>query len=164
MEESPTVGSLVLNLVWQGVCLPNIEIFGWQLLRGRVMVKNVMQHFGLYPTPTLLCSWCNEDEETIDHLFIHCRWWWKLWTSSSEEGSKVPISTMLLNIKDSCSAQNFMKNHHPTVWIPHNCGALKFNVNGSARGSPVALVSCFYVLPVLGLVEVSSRACLMQQQ
>ncbi|KAK3197919.1 hypothetical protein Dsin_021334 [Dipteronia sinensis] len=130
---------------------------------------------------------CNEDEETIDHLFLHCRWSWMLWTSCMKwwdvescankslndwflcwpglcskakqgrawnslffavtwtiwewfkylgKGFKVPISTLLINIKDSCSTQDCVKIHHPTEWNPPNGGAFKFNVDGSARGSP----------------------------
>ncbi|KAK3225721.1 hypothetical protein Dsin_005583 [Dipteronia sinensis] len=37
-------------------------------------------------------------------------WWFKY----LGKGSKVPISTMLLNVKDNCSTQNSVKVHHPT--------------------------------------------------
>ncbi|KAK2639464.1 hypothetical protein Ddye_027259 [Dipteronia dyeriana] len=43
---------------------------------------------------------------------------------------------MLLNIRDSCSTSNLKKIPVPEFWSPPNGGALKFNVDGSAKGSP----------------------------
>ncbi|KAK3220416.1 hypothetical protein Dsin_014386 [Dipteronia sinensis] len=78
--EDPLIESCSYHsLIWQGICPPKIEIFVWQLLRGRVIVRKVLQEFGYGPTPSLLCPICNEGEETIDHLFLLCPWSWKLW-------------------------------------------------------------------------------------
>ncbi|KAK2639465.1 hypothetical protein Ddye_027260 [Dipteronia dyeriana] len=82
MLELQSNNTLVFTGGWQGVSPPKIELFGWQLLRGRLMVKNVMLKFGLDLTPIMLCSLCNTEGETMDHLFLHCHRSWKLWTST----------------------------------------------------------------------------------
>ena len=59
---------------WQVICPPKVEIFVWQLLKGGVMVKQVIQRFGLSTGSNPLCPMCNNEEESVNHLFIHCRW------------------------------------------------------------------------------------------
>ncbi|KAK3221933.1 hypothetical protein Dsin_008958 [Dipteronia sinensis] len=67
-----------LNLVWQGNCPPKVEVFVWQVLRGRVMVKDHMHglHYQLF---NLNCHLCNTSIEAIDHL-LNYEWTWRLWT------------------------------------------------------------------------------------
>ncbi|KAK0598706.1 hypothetical protein LWI29_037228 [Acer saccharum] len=202
--------------VWQGICPPKIEIFMWQLLKGRIMVRDVMYQFGFQPGLNLSCPLCNRATETIDHLFIHCSWTWKLlssclnwwevsqcpnnslvnwfqsgfslcpssncgrawrscffsvlwstwearnqlvfkgkeansvyytdlakfrvawWYKHYGKGSSESITSILLNLKDVCIDQVLKKNHNSDNWIPPAVGALKFNVDGSARGKPGA--------------------------
>ncbi|KAK3219579.1 hypothetical protein Dsin_013549 [Dipteronia sinensis] len=79
LEESSTNSAFDFNLIWQGICPAKIEIFGWQLLRGRVMVRQVLRKFGFDPAYSLMCPFCNAAEESVDHLFLLCPWSWKLW-------------------------------------------------------------------------------------
>ncbi|KAK3197913.1 hypothetical protein Dsin_021328 [Dipteronia sinensis] len=67
------------KLIWQGWCPPKVELFTCQLLRGRVIVKEVMNRFG-YGPQDLSCPFCNDAIETTSHLFLHCRWTWKVWS------------------------------------------------------------------------------------
>ncbi|KAK0605531.1 hypothetical protein LWI29_027833 [Acer saccharum] len=65
--------------IWQGICLPKIEIFLWQLLRGRVLVKEVINKCGLEQISDIGCPFCEYELETIDHAFLHCRWSMFVW-------------------------------------------------------------------------------------
>ncbi|KAK2652603.1 hypothetical protein Ddye_012459 [Dipteronia dyeriana] len=49
-------------------------------------------------------------------------------------GSSTLISTMLLNIKESCDLKP-LKNREEIVWSPPTAAALKFNVDSSTRGN-----------------------------
>ena len=48
LEESGLEAGLVdSSLVWQGIFPSKIEIFTWQLLKGRILVKDVLQKFSV---------------------------------------------------------------------------------------------------------------------
>ncbi|KAK3231414.1 hypothetical protein Dsin_003295 [Dipteronia sinensis] len=68
------------KLLWQEVSPPKVEILVWQLLRGRVMVRKVLQRCGPNPLAFILCPLCDHEEEGVNHIFLHCGWSWKLWT------------------------------------------------------------------------------------
>ena len=71
---------LVNFLSWKGVCPPKVELFVWQLLKGRVMVGNVLQRFGF--SLALRCPFCKADVESLSHVFLLCPWSWKIWQQS----------------------------------------------------------------------------------
>ncbi|KAK2651413.1 hypothetical protein Ddye_011269 [Dipteronia dyeriana] len=60
-----------LTWVWQGFNPPNIEIFVWHLLHGRVMVKEVLKKFGVLYEMSEECPLCSAKMETVDHLFLY---------------------------------------------------------------------------------------------
>ncbi|KAK3230651.1 hypothetical protein Dsin_002532 [Dipteronia sinensis] len=65
---------------WHGFCPHKVEVFAWQLLRNRVLVREVLQRFGCLQDSSLVCPLCNNGIESINHLFLHCHWTWDLWT------------------------------------------------------------------------------------
>ncbi|KAK0585155.1 hypothetical protein LWI29_024028 [Acer saccharum] len=67
------------NFIWQGICPHKVEVFTWQLLSGRIMVRNVMNRFGFSPNMAFKCPLCKCEEETIDHLFLHCNRATEIW-------------------------------------------------------------------------------------
>ena len=67
--------------LWQGICPPKIEILLWQLLKGRLLVREVLGKFGMTYLANTNCPLCGKLPETIDHLFLHCEWSWVLWKS-----------------------------------------------------------------------------------
>ncbi|KAK3193124.1 hypothetical protein Dsin_024434 [Dipteronia sinensis] len=62
------------NLMWQGICPLKVEVFIWQMIKGRVMVKELLQRFDNGSLSDMSCSLCNTDVETVNHLFLHCQW------------------------------------------------------------------------------------------
>ncbi|KAK3219671.1 hypothetical protein Dsin_013641 [Dipteronia sinensis] len=52
----------------------------WQLIRGRVMIKDVMARFGFGPSEINYVL-CNAHTETIDHLVLHCVLSAKVWAA-----------------------------------------------------------------------------------
>lgn len=58
----------VFKDVWVGLCPPKIEEFVWQLLHGRVLVREVLSRMGLQVEFNIMCPLCNNNLETIDYL------------------------------------------------------------------------------------------------
>ncbi|KAK3219407.1 hypothetical protein Dsin_013377 [Dipteronia sinensis] len=56
--------------VWQGLCPSKIEIFVWQLLHGRILVRDVLKKFGMLSGVNSLCPLYLASEESINHLFL----------------------------------------------------------------------------------------------
>ncbi|KAK3200434.1 hypothetical protein Dsin_023849 [Dipteronia sinensis] len=72
LEEFDSGASTGFRLPWRGFCLPKVEFFAWQLFKGRVLVADVLQRFGM--GMDLVCKLCNKEKETLNHTFIHCVW------------------------------------------------------------------------------------------
>ncbi|KAK2648873.1 hypothetical protein Ddye_016362 [Dipteronia dyeriana] len=49
---------------------------------GRILVRNVLNGFGMSHLNCLDCPLCGTESESIDHLFLHCGWSWNLWMSA----------------------------------------------------------------------------------
>ncbi|KAK3230491.1 hypothetical protein Dsin_002372 [Dipteronia sinensis] len=65
--------------VWQGICTPKIEFFMWQLIMGKVLVKDTMQIFCLDYGSNTKCPNCDSGMETADHVFLLCCCLKQLW-------------------------------------------------------------------------------------
>ncbi|KAK3206849.1 hypothetical protein Dsin_020895 [Dipteronia sinensis] len=80
MEKASITNADKHMFVWQGASPPKIEIFLWQLLKGKVIVRKMLQRLGLDLSASIMCPLCDQKEETVDHIFLRCWWSWKLWT------------------------------------------------------------------------------------
>ncbi|EOY23054.1 Uncharacterized protein TCM_015057 [Theobroma cacao] len=69
----------VWNYVWANLAPFRIEVFMWQLLQGKIGVKDELAKRGVNLKNMLQCALCNVIRETCDHLFITCRKSWKVW-------------------------------------------------------------------------------------
>ncbi|KAL6190194.1 hypothetical protein ACLB2K_036592 [Fragaria x ananassa] len=67
----------LIKKLWSLNIQPKIKFFGWLLLRGRLKTRDRLSRFGI--TQDNSCCLCNEDNETIDHLFGYCRFTRKIW-------------------------------------------------------------------------------------
>ncbi|KAK3199277.1 hypothetical protein Dsin_022692 [Dipteronia sinensis] len=79
VEELTEVGSSEKDSVWKGTSPPKVEIFVWQLLRVRIMVRVMLNKIGAIRNGDLSCPLCVRDVESVDHLFLQCPWVWSLW-------------------------------------------------------------------------------------
>ncbi|KAK3184163.1 hypothetical protein Dsin_031449 [Dipteronia sinensis] len=59
LEDFCSVVSPFSSLIWHGMCPPKVEILVWQILKGRVMVKEVLSRFGVTFAGNQLCPLCN---------------------------------------------------------------------------------------------------------
>ncbi|XP_071727630.1 uncharacterized protein [Rutidosis leptorrhynchoides] len=59
-----------------------IAIFHWQTVQEGVPVKEVLGYRRcLRDITNDKCGWCLAHVESIDHLFLHCSWSYKVWSS-----------------------------------------------------------------------------------
>ncbi|KAK0596424.1 hypothetical protein LWI29_015555 [Acer saccharum] len=79
LENFPVEFHSCSSFLWKNLCPPKVEIFAWQLRKGRIMVRDVLVRFSMGNDLSGNCLLCNNGDETIDHLFVHCSWSWKVW-------------------------------------------------------------------------------------
>ncbi|KAE8698885.1 Phospholipid-transporting ATPase 3 [Hibiscus syriacus] len=65
--------------VWLGLSPPRVEAFLWQLAHQKVAVKMELVKRGMSLEEDILCPFCKEHEESVQHLFISCFVVWELW-------------------------------------------------------------------------------------
>ena len=83
LEEVGETASLeVCPFIWMGIVPPKVEIFLWQLSKGRTLVSEVLCNFGMIQMAHAKCLMCGSDSESINHLFLHCVWSWRLWSTA----------------------------------------------------------------------------------
>ncbi|KAK3206722.1 hypothetical protein Dsin_020768 [Dipteronia sinensis] len=78
VKGTPVVNQCNSTLVWNGFCPLKVEVFVWNLMKGRTLVKVVMRIFGMDISLNPSCTFCNSYFETIDHVFLQCEWSWNL--------------------------------------------------------------------------------------
>ena len=69
----------IWHKIWLGLAPPKVETFLWQVIRGRIAIKTVLNARGLIAEENTGCPICNEFSESIDHLFLKCKRSWLLW-------------------------------------------------------------------------------------
>lgn len=58
------------SFLWKGICPPKVEVFMFQLFKGRILVKSVLNNFSMAQMGSLDCPLCSNNVESIDHLFL----------------------------------------------------------------------------------------------
>ncbi|GAB2298359.1 hypothetical protein Dimus_038529 [Dionaea muscipula] len=69
-----------LEIVWSKIVPPRIQVFGWKVWHGRVQTLAWLREKGVR-VENDMCVLCGVVEESVDHLFLHCRFVWTIWAS-----------------------------------------------------------------------------------
>lgn len=67
------------NMVWKSLTPPKSELLLWFLVVGRLSTKDRILRLNIRQGIDATCVLCNEGVETINHLFCHCPFTWKVW-------------------------------------------------------------------------------------
>ena len=65
-----TLFSFPWKCIWKSCVHPKIFFFGWEALWGKILTCDQLQKRGM--TLASRCTLCQESEETVDHLLLHC--------------------------------------------------------------------------------------------
>ncbi|XP_039056623.1 uncharacterized protein LOC120199656 [Hibiscus syriacus] len=63
----------------EGLSPPRVEAFLWQLAHQKVAVREELVKRGMQLGDEILCPFCKEQVESMQHLFISCVVVWELW-------------------------------------------------------------------------------------
>ena len=78
--------------IWNPIVLPKLGFFTWKASWGKVLTLDHLKRRGI--TLANRCFLCEENEETIDHLFIHCsraKMLWDLFLAITEVNWVFPV-------------------------------------------------------------------------
>lgn len=67
------------KLIWSSLAPHKIKVFCWQLVRGRLAVKDTFLKRGIISINAETCLLCKHEIETIEHFFFFCEKTWPLW-------------------------------------------------------------------------------------
>ncbi|XP_048493141.1 uncharacterized protein LOC104908756 [Beta vulgaris subsp. vulgaris] len=70
----------IIKGVWRGLVPYRIEIFCWLALLEKINTKSKLGRLGIIPIDEANCVFCNAELETTNHLLLHCRFSWNLWS------------------------------------------------------------------------------------
>ena len=65
--------------IWKGIKPPRMELLVWFVIIGRLNTKDRFARFNILQEDNSRCVLCKAEDETIDHLFVTCRFTWEIW-------------------------------------------------------------------------------------
>ncbi|KAK3193092.1 hypothetical protein Dsin_024402 [Dipteronia sinensis] len=139
LEATEGVSISAPMLVWQGLPPPKIEVFLWQLWKGRILVKE-----GSLFEAIVWTIWeCKNKlvfkgrqlsvDQAIDAVKFWVVWWFKHLGVRSTDS----IEALLCNVHKLYVDHKKISKSRLVDWIPPPSNKLKFNVDGSVSGKPV---------------------------
>nr|XP_034930821.1 uncharacterized protein LOC118061489 [Populus alba] len=66
--------------IWKGVVPPKVEIFYWMAIINRLNTRGVLVRRGVLDSSHSNCPICQVEEESVDHLLLHCHNHWIIWS------------------------------------------------------------------------------------
>jgi ribonuclease HI len=69
-----------LRHVWKGLAPPRAELLVWFILQEKMNTRSRLKRLNiLKEDATVVCPFCELEEESVSHLLMHCLFSWKTW-------------------------------------------------------------------------------------
>jgi len=81
-KSMPSESSQEMDLLWDIKFIPNYLTLAWMILKGKILTRANLRRRGISLT-SLLCPLCNQEEESINHLFGECMIAFQVWSMTS---------------------------------------------------------------------------------
>ncbi|XP_028113957.1 uncharacterized protein LOC114312000 [Camellia sinensis] len=73
--------SLIYTVLWKAPAPPRAQFFGWLVWKGRIKSASYLRRIGILNANVDVCYvFCKEEEETINHVLLHCPRVWLIWS------------------------------------------------------------------------------------
>lgn len=72
------VSSRACSFCWNDIVLPKANYFPWLTLNKRILTTERLVKLGI--TQAFNCVFCDLEEESVDHLFLHCSFASQCWS------------------------------------------------------------------------------------
>ncbi|XP_071707932.1 receptor-like protein EIX2 [Rutidosis leptorrhynchoides] len=68
------------KVIWRNNVPSKVMIFHWLAIKQSIPVRVVLSQRHILPSNiSKVCIWCLNEDETVDHLLLHCTWSFKIW-------------------------------------------------------------------------------------
>jgi len=84
LKVEAVIDSLVCT-VWKNIAPPKVEFMLWLALLGKLNTRALLVKKGVLLSQENVCSFCNQQQEDIDHLLLSCQCSWGIWCSITED-------------------------------------------------------------------------------
>ncbi|XP_028083384.1 uncharacterized protein LOC114284637 [Camellia sinensis] len=82
VEARQGVDLTVTRCIWNNLAPPKVQFLSWLAWKGRIKCSEFLQRIGVLSLSTsALCVFCRAELETVNHVFLHCPFIWKLWAN-----------------------------------------------------------------------------------
>ena len=71
--------SVPIKMLWNPTVPTKVGFFAWEVWWGKILTMDQLKKRGF--SLTNRCVFCGKDEESLEHLFIHCPKVWCMWTA-----------------------------------------------------------------------------------
>ena len=75
--ENACIDNFLVGLNWNSWVPPKVSVFTWEVWWGKVLIGDQSKRRGFQLAN--ICPMCKEEEENLDHLFMHCPTIWRFW-------------------------------------------------------------------------------------
>lgn len=69
-----------LHSVWKNVSPPNVEVSVWMALQESIVFESILVRRGILSNKQDICSLCNSEIETPNHVLPLCLITWEIWS------------------------------------------------------------------------------------
>jgi hypothetical protein len=115
--------SFVFKFIWKSGVPSKVSALSWQLLLDRIPTRNNLLSRGIIMVDESRCPLCNEEIETVNHLFLRCRFvtgiWYAILRWLGVLSALPPMILMSYAILVGCGSNKKRRKGFSVVWLAY---------------------------------------------